>query len=243
MICWLWDLSGKNDSRFSRGCVGSVSFSKNALSLLTVMNGRLSSFSFHGINFSQDMKLELLKKFKETHGHTLVSKDYVDPETKHRLGGWVDRLRQGRDKLLPHQKASLDELGFCWNAYEATWSTMYELLQSYREEFGHTKIKVSESYKGKTLGQWVGMQVRVDDDRALPMRVVNSNPLDSIYSDKPTTKGSCCRSESNNWNPLALCGVFARLIDTKIVSITIQKRGPRMETQQRSLQWMALRRR
>ena len=159
MICWLWDLSGKNDSRFSRGCVEYYLFFEERT--VFVDERWVLIFFFHCINFSQDMKLELLKKFKETHGHTLVSKDYVDPETKHRLGGWVDRLRQGRDKLLPHQKASLDELGFCWNAYEATWSTMYELLQSYREEFGHTKIKVSESYKGKPLGQWVGMQVRV----------------------------------------------------------------------------------
>ena len=69
-------------------------------------------------------KIELLEKYKRIHGDLLVSKDYVDPETKVRLGGLVDRLRQSRDTLNIARKQELESIGFVWNAYNNHWDTV-----------------------------------------------------------------------------------------------------------------------
>uniref|UniRef100_A0A7S3DQC6 Helicase-associated domain-containing protein n=1 Tax=Entomoneis paludosa TaxID=265537 RepID=A0A7S3DQC6_9STRA len=105
-----------------------------------------------------DMKIDLLQKFKLEHGHALVPKDYVDGETGFHLGWWVDRMRQGKRSMNKARLQDLEDAGFVWNAFDATWENMYVLLQQYHKEFHHVCPKINEHYRGKPLGHWVGMQ-------------------------------------------------------------------------------------
>lgn len=53
--------------------------------------------------------LELLD-FKETHGHTRVPRRYG------KLGDWVNKLRQRKDRLDEQRLSRLNEIRFCWDA-------------------------------------------------------------------------------------------------------------------------------
>lgn len=53
--------------------------------------------------------LELLA-FKESHGHTRV------PRRQGKLGDWVNKLRQRKDRLDEQRLGRLNEIGFCWDA-------------------------------------------------------------------------------------------------------------------------------
>eukprot|EP00523_Entomoneis_sp_CCMP467_P007536 CAMPEP_0168722498 /NCGR_PEP_ID=MMETSP0724-20121128/2628_1 /TAXON_ID=265536 /ORGANISM="Amphiprora sp., Strain CCMP467" /LENGTH=536 /DNA_ID=CAMNT_0008769171 /DNA_START=441 /DNA_END=2048 /DNA_ORIENTATION=+ len=105
-----------------------------------------------------EMKISILRKYRNQHGHTLVPKDYVDSETDFHLGWWVDRMRQGKNTMNQNRIKDLEDLGFVWNAFDATWETMFRLLQEYKAEHRHACPKINEHFKGKPLGHWVGMQ-------------------------------------------------------------------------------------
>jgi hypothetical protein len=105
-----------------------------------------------------DAKLELLKKYKAREGDTLVSRDYMDPESGFRLGGWVDRVRQTKGTLSNANIQDLEQLGFVWNAYEKNWDVMFQLLQDYKREHHHSSPRSREEFRDRTLGQWVAMQ-------------------------------------------------------------------------------------
>lgn len=105
-----------------------------------------------------DQKVEILRKYKMQHGHTLVPKDHVDRETGFHLGWWVDRMRQGKNTMNEARVQDLEHIGFVWNAFDATWESMFHLLKEYNNEYHHSCPKISEMYKGKPLGHWVGMQ-------------------------------------------------------------------------------------
>jgi hypothetical protein len=105
-----------------------------------------------------DAKLELLKNYKDREGDTLVSKDFLDPETGFRLGGWVDRLRQTSDTINKSRSEDLEQLGFVWNANENQWDVNFQLLQEYKREHGHASPRSREKFRGKHLGQWVAVQ-------------------------------------------------------------------------------------
>ena len=111
--------------------------------------------------FPWDQKVETLKKYVIEYGDAMVPKDFIDEATGMRLGGWVDRLRQSRNTLPLHKKQELDELGMVWNAYEANWETMFELLKDYKAEYNHASPKVSLKFRSQPLGQWVGMQRQI----------------------------------------------------------------------------------
>lgn len=105
-----------------------------------------------------DMKVEILKKYNNTHGHVMVPKDYVDPDTKFRLGGWVDRMRQSKATMNQARIQELDDMGFVWNTYEAHWDKMFQLFKEFKEEYNHVSPKLNTVFDGLPLGHWVGMQ-------------------------------------------------------------------------------------
>jgi len=51
-----------------------------------------------------------LLEFKEIHGHTRV------PRRHEKLGDWVNKLRQRKDRLDEQRLERLNEIGFCWDA-------------------------------------------------------------------------------------------------------------------------------
>ena len=68
---------------------------------------------------------------------------------------WVSRMRKLPKKQLKHwQRQALDELGFVWHQYDATWSDRYQELIAYKNDHGHTQVPTVHS----NLGVWVGTQ-------------------------------------------------------------------------------------
>lgn len=105
-----------------------------------------------------NLKVDLLIKYKKQNGHTLVPKDYVDADSGFHLGWWVDRMRQAKNSMNKARRQDLEDAGFVWNAFDASWENMYILLKQYKEEKNHVCPKITEEYRGKPLGHWVGMQ-------------------------------------------------------------------------------------
>ena len=59
---------------------------------------------------SFETRFQELLKYREMHGHTRV------PKREGRLGSWVNKLRQRKDRLHEQRLERLNEIGFCWDA-------------------------------------------------------------------------------------------------------------------------------
>mmetsp|Transcript_6684 Transcript_6684/g.18697 ORF Transcript_6684/g.18697 Transcript_6684/m.18697 type:complete len:398 (-) Transcript_6684:786-1979(-) len=110
-------------------------------------------------------KLELLRNYKEEHGHTNVPKPYTDPETGFFLGKWVQNVRQNR-RLHPERvpgfaMSALDEMGFVWkklgddNHDNNRWEYVFGLVKEFRKENPNRWPKSREKYRGENLGFWL----------------------------------------------------------------------------------------
>ena len=103
---------------------------------------------------------ELLKAYKEEHGHCVVPcrAEYRG----FKLGSWVEKQRQrGKSGQLRNDRvALLNGIGFTWVAHESPrpWDEWFELLKAYKEEHGHCRAPRSAEYRGVKLGRWVDRQ-------------------------------------------------------------------------------------
>ena len=72
-----------------------------------------------------------LLEFKEIHGHTRV------PRRHRKLGDWVNKLRQRKDRLDEKRLDRLNEIGFCWDAsddkHRKEREKWWERLESFRQ--------------------------------------------------------------------------------------------------------------
>jgi hypothetical protein len=72
-----------------------------------------------------------LLEFKEIHGHTRV------PRRHGKLGDWVNKLRQRKDRLEEQRLDRLNEIGFCWDAsddkHRKEREKWWERLESFRQ--------------------------------------------------------------------------------------------------------------
>ena len=114
-------------------------------------------------------RLELLKAYKEEHGHCVVPRSAEYRGVK--LGSWVNRQRQwGKSgKLSKDRVAQLNGIGFTWVAGEIPrpWDEWFKLLKAYNEEHGHCLVPLSAEYRGVNLGSWVRHQRRAHKDGKL----------------------------------------------------------------------------
>ena len=95
-----------------------------------------------------------LQAFHQEHGHTILP----TTEEYHRLRNWVGTQREKRKKgCLPDEYIQkLDGLGFTWEFFVTeTWDSMYQKLQAFYEEHGHSKVPINREGK---LGCWVTRQ-------------------------------------------------------------------------------------
>ena len=105
-------------------------------------------------------RFELLKVYKEEHGQCKVpsSAEYCG----FKLGRWVEMQRcDGKSgKLSKDQVSQLNGIGFTWVIFEnlRSWDESFELLQAFKEEYGHCRVPVSAEYRGIKLGVWVAKQ-------------------------------------------------------------------------------------
>lgn len=75
------------------------------------------------------------------------------------LGLWVYVQRRFRrmGRLSEARIKQLDELGFCWDAHEAAWDSMYQELVTFQERFRHCQVPQRWA-ENRALGAWVSAQ-------------------------------------------------------------------------------------
>ena len=103
---------------------------------------------------------ELLKAYKEEHGHCVVP---VRAEYRgFSLGSWVVQQRKmGKSgQLRKDRVAQLNGIGFTWVAGESPrpWDEWFELMNAYKEEHGHCSVPKDAEYREVKLGVWVNGQ-------------------------------------------------------------------------------------
>ena len=112
-----------------------------------------------------------LKEYKQEHGDCLVNTIFPKKgEKPNHLGRWVSRQRAAKASMRKDRKALLDDIGFVWNALNAStkriaspnkdndvifdWPSMYEQLKEYYQEHGDCLVPVYH----KPLSTWVSQQ-------------------------------------------------------------------------------------
>jgi hypothetical protein len=102
------------------------------------------------IHRAWEENFKLLVDYKEQHGHCNVPQKYEQDPV---LGLWVVNQRQRKDSLSAEQLSKLDDLGFSWSILR-TWNENFELLVSYKEQYGHCNVPTIYSHD-PILGRWV----------------------------------------------------------------------------------------
>lgn len=91
-------------------------------------------------------RFQELLEFKKVHGHTRV------PRRNGKLGDWVNKLRQRKDRLDEQRLVRLDEIGFCWDASDdrrrkelARWWERLELFREIQQQQQQTIRQTKET--------------------------------------------------------------------------------------------------
>ena len=103
-------------------------------------------------------RYEELKAFHRKNGHCNVLVE------KSALGKWVHKQRMKADKMPPHRRELLDEIGFWWGEKNRdVWMRRYEELKAYYTEHGHRPVP-----RESVLGAWVSNQRTAHRKRRMP---------------------------------------------------------------------------
>jgi hypothetical protein len=107
---------------------------------------------------------ELFSRFlrwRKQHGHGDLPKRLPeDPE----LGTWVAEQRRSRKELSAEQEGRLTRAGFVWDPRTARWEAHFEVLRSYAERYGHTRVPAGYD---SGLQQWVSNQRKAFRQRTI----------------------------------------------------------------------------
>jgi Helicase associated domain len=126
---------------------------------------RLDSLDFDWDPFKTDWEegFEHLTAYVKEYQHCRVPHAYRSPDG-YRLGGWVLKQRQSRDKLSAEQRLRLDGLGFDWDPVATRWKQGFERLRDYVRQHGHCRVPLRyKSPDGFPLGKWVGDRRELQD--------------------------------------------------------------------------------
>jgi hypothetical protein len=98
-----------------------------------------------------------LKLYREREGHCSVP--VGRKENGFRLGQWVFKQRQTKDRLSEERLRKLNDIGFDWDPLEAAWENGFRCLMVYKERKGHCRVPVTyKDENGYRLGQWMFRQ-------------------------------------------------------------------------------------
>lgn len=120
-----------------------------------------AGFLFEPLETYWNQNYEKLLEFKETNGHTNVSKFDKD---NMQLGKWVGEQRYWKKRLSTERIKKLDDIGFDWGIKRNKWDEMYEWLKTYYLKNGKAYVQrdMSNGYSGtelNRLNRWCGKQV------------------------------------------------------------------------------------
>lgn len=103
-----------------------------------------------------------LKQYGELHGNILFERgcheQNKDDAEYQALCAWVRSQRNKRDRITWQRKMALDQIGFEWDPFEATWKKQYMELQAFCQEHGHTHVLPSGDEQFPKLAAWVVQQ-------------------------------------------------------------------------------------
>ncbi|MDD2709965.1 MAG: helicase associated domain-containing protein [Verrucomicrobiae bacterium] len=108
-------------------------------------------------NFAPAMKwnwLERLRRFKQEHGHCVVTKEN-DPALAKWLIGQRSRLHAGR--MTEARRHVLEKLGVDFAPAETVWEEQYQALRRFWREHGHCDVNHANTPNPRLL-QWVKIQ-------------------------------------------------------------------------------------
>jgi len=107
---------------------------------------------------SWDYWYGLLLDFRHEHGHGNVPQ-FFKTKAGHKLGFWASNQRSKRYRLSDSQIARLNALEFVWEPLEEQWEEGFRHLNSYYDEFGHTKVPAKyRTHNEFGLGVWTSRQ-------------------------------------------------------------------------------------
>ena len=140
---------------------------KNRKDLTQDQISRLDSldFDWDPINSKWEEGFTMLEKYVQENGNANVHHRYKVGDF--RLGRWVGRQRDKKDKLTtdkkeiltPEQIARLDALGFDWDPYTTNWDEGFKNLEKYVEKNKNALIPARKKLSnGFFLGKWVSHQ-------------------------------------------------------------------------------------
>lgn len=135
---------------------------KHSLSQCKHLHGQKDT----GDEMDWDVMFEMLVKYKNEHGDTLVPKDY---NRAPHLSKWVNSQRQFYRFLLNGGKScsqarerikKLQRIGFTWCEVDKKhWDDMYNQLKAYKRKYGSCMVPV-KCDTNPNLGSWVSNQRR-----------------------------------------------------------------------------------
>ena len=114
-----------------------------------------------------DLHFGLLGVFQREHGHCRVPKKCVTGGES--LGQWVVNQRKEYNKfqkgepsnITPGSIDRLNSIGFAWDAKEAKYDAMIELVANFKKKHGHCRVPQHYATADNTkLGRWVDTQRR-----------------------------------------------------------------------------------
>ena len=106
-----------------------------------------------------------LLQYKQRHGDCNVPQNWDENPA---LPFWVSNQRQRHRlrKLRPDRERRLSEIGFIWNAFDATWEEGFSKLLQYKRQHGDCNVRRGPA-KDRDLANWVHSQRKARRDGRL----------------------------------------------------------------------------
>jgi superfamily II DNA or RNA helicase len=119
---------------------------------------RLSELGFvwDTLETTWEEKFKQLKAFKETYGHCNVPQGWSENP---QLAKWVHYQRQSRKegRLNETRIQCLNQIGFVWEPFGASWEERFAELEEFKLAYGHCKVP-AKWLENPQLGTWVRKQ-------------------------------------------------------------------------------------
>ena len=130
----------------------------NKPALTDEQRSRLDSIGFSWDPFSEQWEegFSALQTFHKREGHCRVLRNVFINGLK--LGTWVLKQRNKRERLSKDQVKRLDSLNFIWDLHGEQWEEAFAALQKFHKREGHCRASQSHDEDGINLGKWITKQ-------------------------------------------------------------------------------------
>jgi hypothetical protein len=158
--------------------VGTQRRTKDQLTAERIERLNALDFSWDPLLDSWEEAFRALQEFKNREGHSRVAINLKVDGLK--LGTWVSRQRQMKDKLTPDRVKRLEALGFCWDTASAQWEVFYMALKQFRKREGHCQVARNFIENDLKLGVWTNNQ-RYKKHKLNPEQILRLDELQFIW--------------------------------------------------------------